>query len=195
MTIPINSAIDLTLPVTPTISINFSLTPKELYEQLDIIYKVLHSLHSQVSLYTGTYLPAVSEYSTTVPANSIFSQNTNRIFVKAGAALSYGNACNLYDGGAGVLTARKADATNATVKRCHAICIESGGIASGSYGAFIIISGLLVGLSGLTIGSAYYLSTTPGTITVTAPTAPDLIQELGVAISATELLLSIDAPK
>ena len=51
--------------------------------------------------------------------------------------------------------------------------------------------GIFSGLIGLTAGRAYYLGTTPGGLTLTSPTNAVLI---GVAISATELLLLLRNP-
>jgi len=59
-----------------------------------------------------------------------------------------------------------------------------GSIASGSFGR-ILLHGF-VGLAGWTWtqGAQLYVSTTAGEITHTAPTAPDLIQSIGVAYEA-----------
>lgn len=51
------------------------------------------------------------------------------------------------------------------------------------------------GLSGLTINVPYYLSTTPGQITTTAPsTATQIVQRVGFANSATNLRVDIEEP-
>lgn len=52
---------------------------------------------------------------------------------------------------------------------------------------------ILDGFSGLTPGSPLFLSTTAGLITHTAPSAPgELLQEVGVALTATAILIKID---
>jgi len=54
----------------------------------------------------------------------------------------------------------------------------------------IAISGPVSGLSGLTAGSKYYVSSTAGSITATAPTAPATESFIGWALSTTVLLLN-----
>lgn len=56
----------------------------------------------------------------------------------------------------------------------------------------VLLSGLVSGLSGLTAGTRYYLSTTAGAMTSTAPVGSgDLVIELGFAVSATQFVLRI----
>jgi hypothetical protein len=51
------------------------------------------------------------------------------------------------------------------------------------------------GLTGLTINVPYYLSTTPGTVTTTAPTTPtQIVQRVGFANSTTNLRADIEEP-
>lgn len=63
------------------------------------------------------------------------------------------------------------------------------GITAAATGTAYFGSGIISGLSGLTPGAKYYLSaTTPGGIATTKPSgAGDIIQQIGVALSATEL--------
>jgi hypothetical protein len=61
-------------------------------------------------------------------------------------------------------------------------------IASAASGTVKMPGRVISGLSGLTPGATYYLSTTPGLITVTAPSGSgNLVQQVGKALSATEL--------
>ena len=58
------------------------------------------------------------------------------------------------------------------------------GIVSGDYGEVTLMQGLSQAHSGLTIGSRYYLSTTPGALTTTAPVAVGNIEQfVGIALS------------
>ena len=62
------------------------------------------------------------------------------------------------------------------------------GITAASSGTAYFGSGIISGLSGLTPGAKYYLSTTAGTIDTAKPNGTgDIIQQVGVALSATEL--------
>ena len=68
------------------------------------------------------------------------------------------------------------------------IGITTGAATSGS-GATIQSAGELTGMTGLTVDAPIYLSTA-GTLTQTAPTT-GFIQQLGIALSATAMLVEI----
>ena len=80
---------------------------------------------------------------------------------------------------------RKADAT-AEGKEVHGFVLA--GFGNGA-SATIYLGGTMTGLSGLVAGTRYYLSaSTPGALTATPPaTAGNVVQFVGIAISATEL--------
>lgn len=100
----------------------------------------------------------------------------------ASEAISAGDIVNIHDSTGA--KARKADATSSGK---HAVGFAPSAIANGASGT-VQFEGTISGLSGLTIGATYYLSTTAGGITTTAPTgAGQIVQKVGVAISATEL--------
>lgn len=104
--------------------------------------------------------------------------------VTASENLSAGNLINLWDD-TGTLKMRKADNTS-TAKRADGY-IESA-VTSGNPGAPTVGGGLVSGLSGLTIGADYYLGTNGG-VTTTIPTASgSIVQYVGRAKSATELV-------
>jgi hypothetical protein len=100
------------------------------------------------------------------------------------AAASFGNVYT----SAGAARVRKANASDAT-KPCN--CYVPAAIANG---ATVDVRGpgaKITGLAGLTPGTTYYLATVGGMITDTPPAgAGNLIQEIGVAVSATELLFN-----
>ena len=101
---------------------------------------------------------------------------------EASEALAENDVVNLWDD-SGTLKARKADATDDT-KPVHGYVKE--GVTLGN-NATVFTDGFLPG-TGLTIGSKYFLSTTPGTVTTTAPSGEDeIVQPVGVAVSATRI--------
>jgi len=106
--------------------------------------------------------------------------------VPASEALAAGDMVNIFPDVA-VSKARKADA-NDTGKTVSGFVV--GAVASGA-NAMVFFEGVLTGLSGLTIGAAYYLSdATAGQIVLAAAaptTAGTFLQKVGIAISATEL--------
>ena len=97
-----------------------------------------------------------------------------------------GDFVNLYDN-AGTLNARKADANNN--RQAHGFVLTSTTSPASTTVNFTAINTL----SGLTVGATYYLSETAGLATSTQPTASgSLVQRLGIASSATELIVDID---
>jgi hypothetical protein len=109
------------------------------------------------------------------------------ISATAGEALSAGDL--VYFNGSG--NALKADA-NAVAKAAVGYVLAS--ISNGASGT-IYLSGTITGLTSLTPGAAYYLSTTPGGITTTAPTGTaDIVQRVGYALSATSLTFDRGEP-
>ena len=115
--------------------------------------------------------------------------------VIASENLAAGDMVNVYND-SGTLKARKADAsqTNAGY-RAHGFVLSSV-TANGSNTASVYVEGIVTGLSGLTPGATYFLSgATAGAITATAPTtAGHIAQEVGVALSATELAFEAQQP-
>ena len=110
--------------------------------------------------------------------------------VNASETLAAGDMVNIWDD-AGTVKARKADAT-AAGKEVDGFV--DAGVTSGA-AATVILDGPLAGLSGLTKGATYFLSTTPGAITATAPsTAGNVYQGVGKAKSATELIFERGEP-
>lgn len=114
----------------------------------------------------------------------------NTITAPASESLVAGNAVNVWSN-SGTLNVRKADATSAA-KRAHGFIIAN---YSTSDSVTVYCDGQLTGLSGLTVGSEYYLSTTPGAVT-TDPSgytsSGNLIQHVGVCETASILHLGID---
>ncbi len=98
------------------------------------------------------------------------------------AAISAGQLVNFYSV-SGTLTVRPADSTAAG---SEANGFATAAVASGATGSFNV-SGLVTGLSGLTIGATYFLGAVGGATAVAPSTAGNIIQPVGKAISATSL--------
>ena len=97
--------------------------------------------------------------------------------------LAAGNLVNIYDN-AGTATARKADGT-AEGKECHGFVLAG---TTSPANATVYLEGQLTGLTGLTPGARQYLTTTAGATSETAPsTAGNVVQCVGVAVSATAI--------
>jgi len=107
----------------------------------------------------------------------------------AGEALSANDAVYVSDGSGGLTAGRwyKTDSDNTYSSTLpQAVGFAPSAIASAAAGS-IRMSGRLTGLAGLTPGSTYYVSATPGAITSTAPANQRI---LGVADSATSLVIA-----
>ena len=105
----------------------------------------------------------------------------------AGEALAAGDFVYVLAGG----TVMKADATT-FAKRAMGYVLASV-LSAGN--ATVYFDEANSALTGLTPGSTYYLSATPGVATLTAPTTSgQYVQELGVAISATSLHVNMKTP-
>lgn len=102
--------------------------------------------------------------------------------VTAGENLSAGDLVYLNSSG----EAFKADA-NSQAKEAIGFTLTS--ITAASSGTIYLGSGIITGLTGLTAGSRYFLSaTTAGGISTSKPTgAADIVQQVGFALSSTEL--------
>jgi len=110
--------------------------------------------------------------------------------VVASEALTAGDFVNLWND-TDTIKARKADASQGFTKNADGYVKAN---VSQSANATVYFDGTNT-LTGLTIGSKYYLSATAGTATATAPTtAGHIRQYLGKALSATELNIEIEEP-
>jgi len=106
----------------------------------------------------------------------------------AAGAIAAGNLVNIHSAAGAKI--RKANATDAT-KPANGFVLAA--IADTISGGVFGPGRLITGLAGLTPGATYYLDTAAGGVTDTPPAASgNIIQEVGVAISATVLLF---APK
>lgn len=98
--------------------------------------------------------------------------------------LTAGDFVNWYSN-SGTLTVRKADATT-NAKPANGFVLAN--VTSPASATVYLISNRNTALSGLTVGQDYWLATTAGQITATAPSASgNIVQLLGTAISTTVL--------
>lgn len=102
--------------------------------------------------------------------------------------LTAGDMVNLYDNG-GAINARKADAT-AVGKEANGYVLAN---VTSPANATVYFGMINTARSGMTVGATYYLSTTPGGVTTTPPSASgNVVQEVGKALSATELEVTLE---
>jgi hypothetical protein len=104
--------------------------------------------------------------------------------------LAAGDLVNIWSD-SGTLKVRKADASSAA-KRADGYVLAS---VTSPANAVVYHDGAITGLTGLTLGARYYLSTTAGSVVVeaSAPTASgSVVQYVGQAVSTTKLLFQPD---
>lgn len=100
--------------------------------------------------------------------------------------LTAGNWVNLYSN-AGTCNVRKADATT-NAKPCHGFVLAN--VTSPANATVYGISNKNTACSGLTVGSDYFLNTTAGGETATAPSATgNVVQLLGRSETSTAMVL------
>jgi hypothetical protein len=105
--------------------------------------------------------------------------------ITAAEPLAAGALCNIFTSG-GVAAIRNANATDAT-RPANAFVLE--GYASAVEAVPRFTGQAITGLSGLTPGTTYYLSTAAGALSSTPPSATgNVVQEIGVALSASVLI-------
>lgn len=93
---------------------------------------------------------------------------------------------------AGALKVRKADAT-AAGKEADGYVLSAA--TAGASATVYPLSDSNTQLTGLTVGSTYYLATTAGTITTTAPSGSgNVVQKIGKAVTMTEIIVSANDP-
>lgn len=109
----------------------------------------------------------------------------------AGEALSAGNVVYLSDGSGSLNAGQwyKADADQTYSSVTPILGMVPDAIASGSSGT-IRTGGTVTGLSGLTVGTTYYVSATAGALTATAPSNSRIV---GVAVG-TDTIITIPNP-
>lgn len=181
-----SSVIDTGLPARPYG------VPDELNEQFQAIFNAIRIIQQKVGDLSGAGVLDPTNYLALSPlfSESIQIQRMQAIIVVASEAIAANDFVNLWNSSG--LKVRKAYSTTIG-SRAWGWAPQA--IANGAAGIIYLFSGYQVG-SGLTVGTTYYLSaTTPGGITTTAPVASGTIkQEVGIALSTTELLIQLSTP-
>jgi len=176
-------------------SIGLSDSPPEVEPKMRPIISLMYNAFLQIQQAMHQYLGLGQQLQTLWDQirydQTLHTFSPNRLYLRASEDISYGFAVNIWND-AGTLKFRKANATNNT-KPCHGFCTTLGGILSGTFGEVIVNFGMLVGVAGLTTGTRYFLSTTDGLITSTAPVAAGNIEQvLGLAMDTGALLFNFD---
>lgn len=118
-------------------------------------------------------------------------QANRQVSVTATEDLTAGNLVNLYNSSG--LKVRKANATDATKPADGFVKVD---VANGEEVLVQTLDGYANNnSSGLTVGTDYYLSTTGGAVTATAPsTSGNIMQRVGKAVSSTSYIYERGIP-
>lgn len=130
-------------------------------------------------------LDAAGNLDITVMPTGIGAQT---IALECSETLTAGNLINIYDA-SGTPKCRKADCSNG--RRAHGFVLS--GFTSATT-ATVYLDDSLTGLSSLTVGVPYYLSTTGGASATAPSTSGYISQEIGVAVNATTISFEPQQP-
>ena len=174
----VNSQINLGLPQNAP----EGFVDPQIRAAVELYLQVMNQLLTALETFSGITQKDVSLWNSLQPTDTLLRQNTGRFYLIAGENLSLGDLINLYDD-VGVCKARKANAASGLVKPANGYWNVSGGTLLGAFGEAILSQGI-IGVPGILSGQAIYLSTTPGTASITPPTgAGQLEQYIGVGIA------------
>lgn len=174
---PVDFRIPSSAPSNLDISTRLAL--EEVYQSLQIMARTMINYSG-----IGPQVPMAWE-SFAGKTSTILSANLRRFYARAAEDISLYQIISVYDD-AGELKIRLADASDNT-RVAVGYCNTASGILTGNVGEVILNSGVPL-FAGLTIGTHYWLSTTPGAISTTPATAAGNVEQyLGVALSTTEL--------
>ena len=165
--------------------------PPEIRPAFVEVYSAFQQVQSVFHNYLGIGQQLKDSWAALPIVETLHKASQWRLYVKASEAIGFGNAVSIH-AVSGVINVRKANATDNT-KPCHGFCTTSIGIVSGEYGEVILCQGLTNGITGLTVGTRYFLSTTDGFLTSIAPVAVGNIEQaVGIALETGLFLFNLD---
>lgn len=160
------------------------------YGKFAPVYRAISSLSEQISFNVGDMQFKPDEIGNVDQLVLLSSHRQQKIIVKAGEALAYGQALT-FTIELGKVVAYKASATN-LARPAHGMCNSPTGIAAGEFGDALFMQGRCEGVAGTTFGAVYYLSV-DGAIQVTPPVATGVINQiLGIGLGSAGFYLQIE---
>jgi len=165
--------------------------PPEVRGAIESLYNAVNQLQYVFHSHVGIGQQLQNLWSQLRYFDTLHQASPWRFYAQATETIVYGRMVNLFLSG-GALKIRNANATDNT-KPCHGFNNTAAGLVLNDYGEVILMQGLLTGVSGLTVGTRYFLSTTDGLLTSAAPVAAGNIEQaLGIAVDTTALLFCSD---
>lgn len=153
------------------------------------LYRAIHSLANQVSVATGHVTYSASDLTNLDRAGGLTAGASMQLSIVAGEALGFGELLTLSVSG-GNIVAHKATAAD-LAKPALAACDTDGGIPIGQAGRAVFLEGRLLGITGTSFGTPYYLGTA-GTVTATPPTADGVLRQfVGIGLGSAGFYLAL----
>jgi len=166
--------------------------PPELFQQFYALYSAIHKLEKLVAQFSGADQYPNDWWPQLTLDDSIYAGGDNRLYVRQGDALTFGECVNLYSN-AGVLTVRKANATTNVKFACGFVTSNDHVSAIGEFCEVMVGNAMLTGVGGLAVGTRYFLSTVDGLVTNAAPVAAGNIEQvIGIALAPTRLYMNLN---
>jgi hypothetical protein len=183
---PTNSVVNLNTPAVAPDGFEDPQTKAAVELFLNGMNNILRALEQ----YGGITQKDVSLWSSLIPTDTLLRHQLGRLYVTAGENINNGDFVNLYLD-AGILKARKAQATAGNVRRAAGYCSTSGGILIGARGEVILSLGILT-IAGVNPGDLIFLSAVAGQATIVPPVgAGQLEQFLGIGVASNLVYVSI----
>lgn len=185
-------SVNLHLPASPDY-----ISDPQIAAETQRLYNAINALAYFVDASTGRSPLTYPQQIAQTVGQSFRTQNQDVQYAKANVAIAAGAPCYIRLVG-DVYTAYLAQATYTVPPLTFAtcICVSSGGVAAGDYGAFCYSGGLTNDIGSIVPGYIYYLSNaTPGGILNGPPVgAGTFVQQLGFALDTTKFYMKIMHP-
>jgi len=174
----LNSIINLALPSSAPE--NFS--DPQVRGAVDLFLVSLNNLLREIERFLGVTQKDITLWDSLLVSDTILKHQLGRLYVTAFENLISGDLINLFLD-AGILKARRANATAGSVRPAYGFCSTANGILAGTIGECILSQGLVT-ITGVTIGDRLFLSTSPGQATTSPPGgAGELEQFVGIGLA------------
>lgn len=165
--------------------------PPELFSAFLQVYQGVGNLQQAISQFAGVDSMPTDWWSQLTIDDTFFDGNLNRLIVTANENINLGQAVSPILV-AGTLQVRLANATDNT-RWCSGFSITPGTIIAGSK-IEIKTRGVISGVTGMTIGARYWLSTVSGFIQNIPPVAAGNIEQVvGWAAAGSRLISNLDS--
>lgn len=154
------------------------------------LYRAIDSLSQQLSFNVGDVQFEPHEIGNVDQLVLLSGHRQQKIIVKAAESLAYGEMLT-YSIDTGKIVAHRASATN-LARPAHGVCNAPTGIAAGSFGDALFMTGRTQGIAGTTFGAAYYLSV-DGAIQLAPPVATGVINQIvGIGLGSAGFYMNIE---